>query len=111
MTVDQLTPKKYNKMAKTILIKPLITEKADGLSDKIGQYSFIVNKRANKLEIKKEIEQMYSVSVSSVNTMIMPGKSKSRNTKSGLVKGRVSSFKKAIVTLADGELIDFFGDI
>ena len=109
--VDLIAPKKHNKMAKTILIKPLITEKADGLSDKIGHYTFIVNKRANKLEIKKEIEQMYSVSVSSVNTMIMPGKSKSRNTKSGLVKGRVSSFKKAVVTLADGELIDFFGDI
>jgi len=98
-------------MAKTILIKPLITEKADGLSDKMGHYSFIVNKNANKLEIKKEIEKMYSVNVSSVNTLIMPGKAKNRNTKSGLVKGRISSFKKAIVKLADGEIIDFFGDI
>ncbi len=98
-------------MAKTILIKPLITEKADGLSDKIGHYSFVVNKNSNKLEIRKEVEKMYNVSVSSVNTMIMPGKAKNRNTKSGLVKGRVSSFKKAIVKLADGESIDFFGDI
>lgn len=98
-------------MAKTILIKPIITEKAENLSEKLGQYSFVVDSNANKIEIRNAIESMYSVSVASVNTAIMPGKAKVRNTRSGLQKGRVSSFKKAIVTLAKGEEIDFFGDI
>lgn len=98
-------------MAKTILIKPIITEKAEGLSEKLGQYSFVVNSEANKIEIRNAVEDLYNVSVSSVNTAIMPGKAKSRNTRSGLQRGRVSSFKKAIITLAEGEEIDFFGDI
>lgn len=98
-------------MAKEILIKPVITEKADKLSENLGQYSFIVHRRANKVEIKKAIEEMYNVDVESVNTLIMPAKSKRRNTRSGLSVGRVSSYKKAIVTLASGEEIDFFGDI
>lgn len=98
-------------MDKEILIKPIISEKSERLSDKLGQYSFVVHRKANKVEIKKAIEKMYSVSVTAVNTAIMPAKAKVRNTKSGLVKGRVSSFKKAIVTLSPGEEIDFFGDI
>ena len=98
-------------MEKTILIKPIITEKAEALSESLNQYSFIVNKKANKIEIKKAIEAMYSVNVSAVNTMIMPAKARVRNTKSGLQKGRVSSFKKAIITLARGEEIDFFGEL
>ncbi len=98
-------------MDKQILIKPIISEKSERLSDKLGQYSFVVNKKANKVEIKKAVQDMYSVSVMSVNTIIMPAKAKVRNTKSGLVKGRVSAFKKAIVTLSEGEEIDFFGDI
>ncbi len=98
-------------MAKDILIRPLISEKAEVLSEGLGQYSFIVNKAANKVEIKKAIEGMYNVTVSAVNTIIMPAKAKNRNTRSGLIKGRVSSFKKAIVTLAEGEEIDFYGDI
>ena len=98
-------------MAKDILIKPLITEKADKLSENLSQYSFVVNKKANKVEIRKAVEQMYNVDVASVNTLIMPAKAKSRNTRSGVLKGRVSSYKKAIVTLAAGEEIDFFGDI
>lgn len=97
-------------MAKKILIKPIITEKADMLT-KSGQYSFVVNKKANKVEIRKAVESMYSVSVDSVNTAILPGKTKSRNTKSGIVKGSIPSYKKAIVTLAKGEEINFFGDI
>jgi large subunit ribosomal protein L23 len=97
-------------MAKTILIKPLITEKAEDLSSK-GRYSFIVNKDANKIEIQKEVERMYQVTVESVNTMIMPGKQKNRSTRSGLLRGRKPSYKKAIVTLSAGEEIDFFGDI
>lgn len=98
-------------MAKTILIKPIITEKAETLSDANNQYSFVVDKKANKIEIKKAIEKMYSVNVASVNTMVMPAKAKRRNTRAGVIKGRVSSYKKAIVKLADGEGIDFFGDI
>lgn len=96
---------------KTVLIKPIITEKAETLSEKLGQFSFVVAKDANKIEIKKAIEGMYSVNVASVNTSIMPSKTKSRNTRSGRVQGRVSSYKKAIITLAEGETIDFFGDI
>ncbi len=98
-------------MAKNILIKPIITEKAEGLSEKLNQYSFVVAKGSNKVEIKKEIEKMYSVNVESVNTLVMPGKTKSRSSKRTVLKGRVPSFKKAIVTLAQGEEIDFFGDI
>lgn len=101
-----------SKMAtKQIIIKPLITEKSEQLSEGLVQYSFVVNKKANKIEIGKAIEKMYSVNVDSVNTMIVPGKAKVRNTRSGIQKGRKPSFKKAIVKLAEGEEIDFFGDI
>ncbi|MEO1628859.1 MAG: 50S ribosomal protein L23 [Bacteroidota bacterium] len=96
---------------KTILVKPVITEKADKLTEDFGQYSFIVHRRAKKIEIKNAVEQMYSVNVASVNTMVMPSKLKSRNTRSGIIKGRVSSYKKAVVKLVEGETIDFFGDI
>lgn len=96
---------------KIILIKPLITEKADTLSESKTQYSFIVDKNANKIEIKKAVEQLYTVNVESVNTMIIPGKRKSRNTKRGVLHGRKPSYKKAVVTLGTGETIDFFGDI
>lgn len=98
-------------MAKTILIKPIITEKAENLSEELNQYSFVVNKKSNKIEIRKAVESMYNVSVSSVNTIVMPGKAKNRNTRSGVTRGHVSPYKKAIVTLAEGEEIDFFGDI
>lgn len=98
-------------MAKTILIKPIITEKAESLSEGLNQYTFVVNKKANKIEIKKAVEDMYQVTVERVNTIVMPAKTKSRTTRSGMVKGRVSSFKKAVVTLTDGESIDFFGDL
>lgn len=96
---------------KTILIKPLITEKADTLSEGKGQYSFIVNKEANKIEIRKAVESLYTVNVESVNTMIIAGKRKTRNTKNGVLHGRKPAYKKAVVTLATGENIDFFGDI
>ena len=98
-------------MSQNILIKPIISEKAEMLSDVSNQYSFIVNQKANKIEVRKAIEELYSVNVASVNTMVMPAKAKNRNTRSGLIKGRVSSYKKAIVTLAEGEEIDFYGDI
>lgn len=98
-------------MAKEILIKPVISEKSEILSEGLNQYSFIVNKAANKLEIRKAIEDTFGVSVASVNTLTMPSKVKVRNTKSGIVRGSVSSYKKAVVALAEGEQIDFFGDI
>lgn len=98
-------------MPKTILIKPLITEKAETLSEERNQYSFVVDKKANKVEIRKAVEALYSVNVESVNTLVMPAKQKNRSTRSGILTGRKSSYKKAIVTLADGEVIDHFGDI
>jgi large subunit ribosomal protein L23 len=96
---------------KIILVKPLITEKADTLSEGKSQYSFIVDKGANKVEIRKAVEKLYTVNVESVNTMIIPGKRKTRNTKRGVLHGRKASYKKAVVTLGKGETIDFFGDI
>lgn len=98
-------------MSKRVLIKPIISEKAETLSSEMNQYSFIVNKVANKVEIKKAVEAMYNVNVSKVNTVNMPGKSKTRNTRSGVLKGSMSSYKKAIVKLASGEEIDFFGEV
>jgi len=97
---------------KNVLIKPIITEKSERLTESFGnKYSFLVNKSSNKIEIKKAVEKMYSVNVTGVNTIIMPGKSKSRNTRSGVVRGKSSSFKKAIITVAEGEDIDFFGEV
>ena len=93
---------------KFILIKPLITEKSESLSGTQNNYCFQVDKRANKLEIKKAVEDMYSVAVVSVHTLVVPGKAKLRNTKSGVLKGRKPSFKKAYVRIGHGEEIDFF---
>ena len=98
-------------MAKQILVKPLITEKTENLSENLTQYSFVVNRKANKIEIRKAVEDNYNVTVESVNTMIMPGKAKVRNTRSGLQRGLKPAYKKAVVTLSEGEEIDFFGDI
>lgn len=99
-------------MAKRILIKPIISEKSESLSNGAGKYSFVVDKSANKIEIKQAIEELYpEVKVEDVNTMVMPSKSKVRNTRSGIQRGRVSSFKKAIITLQEGMEIDFFGDL
>ncbi len=98
-------------MTKTILIRPIITEKADTLSERLQQYSFIVDRKANKIEIKKAVESRYNVNVESVNTLVMPAKLKSRMTKTGILRGRKPAFKKAIVTLVEGEEIDFFGDL
>jgi len=94
----------------SVLIKPLITEKASALNEK-GKYGFIVEKKANKVEIKKEIEKIYGVTVQDVNTMIYQGRAKSRYTKARVVSGRTPSFKKAIVTVADGDVIDFYSGI
>lgn len=98
-------------MAKTILIKPIISEKTELLSDSLNQYTFVVAKGANKVEIKKAIEETYGVTVDAVNTAIMPAKRKSRFTRTGLQTGRVAAFKKAIVTLPEGEEINLYGDV
>lgn len=94
-----------------ILVKPIVTEKMTAQGEAFNRYGFIVDTRANKLEIKKAIEDMYGVSVESVNTMRYLGKTKSRYTKSGVIAGRSKSYKKAIVTLGDGEKIDFYSNI
>jgi large subunit ribosomal protein L23 len=94
-----------------ILVKPLITEKMTDQATKLGQYGFVVNRKANKVEVKQAIEKMYGVNVQSVNTMIIPGKKRSRNTKSKFIVGRTSAIKKAIVTLAEGQTIDFYSNI
>jgi large subunit ribosomal protein L23 len=94
-----------------ILIKPIVTEKMNQFSEKLGKYGFKVEKRANKLEIKKAIEEIYGVTVTSVNTMVYAGKIKSRFTKSGVISGRTNAYKKAIVTLSKGESIDFYSNI
>jgi large subunit ribosomal protein L23 len=94
-----------------ILIRPLITEKITAMGDKLGRYGFVVAKKANKLQIRKAVEEMYGVNVTSINTLIVGGKDKTRYTKAGMVHGRSSSYKKAIVTLAEGEKIDFYSNI
>ena len=94
-----------------ILIKPVITEKMTDESEKFNRFGFIVDRRANKLEIKDAVEEMYGVSVEKVRTMVYPGKAKSRNTKGGVISGRTNSYKKAIVDVAEGESIDFYGNI
>ncbi len=94
-----------------VLVKPLITEKMTELGEKRGQYGFVVNRNANKVEVKDAVEKMYGVTVKSVNTMVIPGKKRSRNTKSKFIVGRTSAVKKAIVTLAEGESIDFYSNI
>ncbi len=93
-----------------ILKRPLITEKMS-LANEEGIYGFIVNKGANKLQIKEAVEELYNVQVKDVRTMIYQGKKKSRYTKTGMVTGRKASFKKAIVQLEEGEFIDFYGDL
>ncbi|MBP9991385.1 MAG: 50S ribosomal protein L23 [Bacteroidales bacterium] len=114
-----------------IIVKPLISEKMTRLTEAAAapklnriqrdkgkaepvahnRYGFVVDKRANKIEIKKAVETIYNVKVIDVNTMNYSGKSKSRYTKAGFLTGRTNAFKKAIVTLAEGETIDFYGNI
>jgi large subunit ribosomal protein L23 len=94
-----------------ILIKPIVTEKMTTQGDKYNRYGFLVAKSANKLQIKKAVEELYDVTVSSVNTIRYGGKVRSRNTKSGLLIGKTNSVKKAIVTLAEGNKIDFYSNI
>ena len=94
-----------------ILIKPIVTEKMTIQGEKLNRYGFIVDRQANKLEIKAAVEQMYNVTVAEVNTMNYHGKRKSRYTKAGMLQGRANHYKKAIVTVAGEDKIDFYANI
>jgi large subunit ribosomal protein L23 len=98
-------------MATEIIFRPIVTEKLTTLGEKLNRYGFMVEKTANKVEIKKAVEELYGVKVTDVNTLNYSGKSKSRFTKAGAIVGRKNSFKKAIVTLAQGDKIDFYSNI
>ena len=94
-----------------ILIKPIVTERMTAQGEKLNRYGFIVDRSANKVQIKAEVEQMYNVTVASVNTVNYNGKKKARFTKAGLLRGRANHFKKAYVTLAGEDKIDFYANI
>ena len=94
------------------IVKPLVTEKMTKITEKRpNRFGFSVRPEASKEQIKKEVEELYKVTVESVNTATYAGKRSSRYTRAGLIKGQKSSFKKAIVTLKEGETIDFYSNI
>ncbi|MCC8118345.1 MAG: 50S ribosomal protein L23 [Bacteroidales bacterium] len=94
-----------------ITIQPIVTEKATQVTERVGQYTFRVSPDANKFQIKDLVEKLYGVKVLSVNTMQVRRKNKSRWTKSGLLRGKTEAWKKAIVTVAEGQTIDFYSNI
>jgi len=94
-----------------ILIKPIVTEKMTQQGEELNRFGFKVAQEANKIEIKKAVEEMYGVTVESVNTMRYAGKSKSRYTKAGMITGKTNAYKKAVVTLVEGDKIDFYSNI
>ena len=94
-----------------VLLKPVISEKSNKLSEKRNVYAFRVGRRSNKLEIKKAVEEFYGVSVVDVNTVVVPSKAKSRFTKAGVISGRKPAYKKAYVTVAEGENIDLYSTL
>ncbi len=95
----------------SVILKPIITEKMTQMGEKLNRYGFKVDKRANKLQLKKAIKDIYGVEVADINTMVYRGKSKTRYSKSGFISGKSNNYKKAIVTLAKGETIDFYSNI
>ena len=94
-----------------VLIKPILSEKANAQQEKLHRYAFKVSHKANKLEIKKAVESFYGVTVVDVSTATAPGKNKPRYTKAGFIKGRKPSYKKAFVTVAEGDSIDLYSSI
>jgi large subunit ribosomal protein L23 len=94
-----------------VLIKPILSEKANAQQDKLRRYAFKVARKANKLEIKKAVQEFYGVNVIDVNTTVVPGKNKTRFTKSGFISGVKPGYKKAIVTVAVGETIDLYANV
>ena len=91
-----------------VLIKPVLSEKANKQAEKMNRFTFIVDRKANKLEIKKAVELFYGVQVEEVNTQVVPSKLKAKYTKAGFIVGRKPAKKKAIVTIAEGETIDVY---
>lgn len=94
-----------------MIIKPVLTEKMTAQGEKLNRYGFVVDPRANKIQIKAAVEAAYNVVVTEVNTINYNGKVRSRYTKAGLLTGRANHYKKAIVTLKEGDQIDFYGNI
>jgi large subunit ribosomal protein L23 len=94
-----------------ILVKPLVTEKMTNQTERYNRYGFVVDRKATKPQIKKAVESLYDVTVDNVNTMIHGGKVKSRFTKGGVITGKTNAYKKAIVTLVDGDSIDFYSNM
>jgi large subunit ribosomal protein L23 len=94
-----------------ILLKPIVTEKMNQQTEDLNTYGFIVDKRANKIQIREAVEDMYNVSVYAVNTIRYGGKRKARYTKTGLISGKTKSYKKAYITLFEGDKIDFYSSI
>lgn len=93
------------------MIEPIVTEKATRLTEKLNRYTFRVSPDANKFQIQDLVEKLYGVKVVAVNTAVVRGKNKSRYTKSGLLRGKTAAYKKAVITVADGETIDFYSNI
>lgn len=94
-----------------VLVKPIVTEKSNKLTDASKTYAFRVDRKANKLEVKKAVEEFYGVTVTEVNTVVVPAKSKSKFTKAGFISGRKPAYKKAYVKVAEGETIDLYSNI
>jgi large subunit ribosomal protein L23 len=95
----------------SILIKPIITEKATAASELKNSYSFVVSNKANKIEIKGAVESAYGVSVTKVRTVNVRPDRKTRFTKTGVITGKTSAFKKAYVQVAEGETIDLYSNL
>lgn len=94
-----------------VIIKPIITEQLSEQAETLNRYGFVVAKEADKGQIKRAVEKKYDVKVTAVNTMIVGGKRKSRFTKAGMITGKTGSYKKALVTVAAGDIIDFYSNI
>jgi large subunit ribosomal protein L23 len=94
-----------------VLVKPIVTEKSNKLTDKARTYAFKVDRKANKLEVKKAVEEFYGVTVTEVNTVVVPAKAKTKFTKAGFISGRKPAYKKAYVKVAEGETIDLYSNI
>jgi large subunit ribosomal protein L23 len=95
----------------SIILKPVVTEKLTEQGEKLNRYGFVVEKTANKVQIRNAVEKLYGVTVDSVNTQNYVGKVKTRNTTQGVAIGRVNKHKRAIVTLKAGDSIDFYAGI
>ena len=94
-----------------ISIQPIVTEKANKIAESLNRYTFRVSPEASKPEIKALVEELYGVKVTKVNTMIVRRKRKQRWTKGGLIKGASALWKKALVSVAEGQTIDFYSNI